>query len=1004
MPLLELRGITKAFGDKVANDHIDLVVEAGRVHALVGENGAGKTTLMTMIAGTATPDSGEIRFDGRTVSIDSPQRAAELGIGMVHQHFKLVGSLTVAANVFLGHELVKAGQLDTDTMEIRVAELSKQYGLEIDPTAIINELSVGERQRVEVLKALSHDTRLLILDEPTAVLTPAEADDLFVVIRDLVAKGCAVLFISHKLDEVLAIADDVTVIRDGRIVGTLPAAGLTKTDIATMMVGREVLLRIEHTPAHPGDVVLDVADLTVIDERGVTAVNKLSLSVRAGEIVGIAGVEGNGQAELALAVSGLDKPDAGTVTLRGQDVTRASVKHRRELGLAYISEDRYGVGSAPKMSVAENIVATHLEPPIARLGWISQRAMHGLAQALIKTFDIRGARTTTPVGTLSGGNMQKVVIAREFESDPAVLLIAQPTRGVDVGAMEFVHNALVSARDRGAGILLISADLNEVMSLSDRLLVIHRGAIISEFTQETMSETAVGLAMAGVDVDDDAVMMAELHHQKVAQQVATEAQAPDVTAEVAAVVQHAKEELGDTEVAGVGVAGPVEVEKAAAVPRLTPVALVRTVFADSVGPLTAIVAALVIGAVIIAALGVNPLAAYHELFVTALTTPQGIGGVLGQAVPLLILTAAVIVSFRAGFFNIGGEGQLYIGAFFGAWAGFTFKTLPGPLLMVLVMIVGFAAAAVWGWIPGALLAAWRVDIVVSTLMMGSIAVLLTAYLVTGPFKDPTTTSLATARVPRDARLPYLNTQYSVNLDLVIALAVVVALGLVLAYSTWGLKVRELGEMNAFADYTGVSRKSMSQQVMAISGGISGLAGALYVLGPNGGRFLQTFSPGFGWLAITVALLARLNPWWSILAAFFYADMMAGSSQMQINTSVPFPLVNVLQGLIILLITGTYLWKLRRGRTSTPAPATGAVGANVVASAPPPEPSVRDATASTPQPDAAVPDATPGPAQPRASEAQPVPAPPEPPEPQPGPAQPDAATPDAPATASEGSRS
>ncbi len=923
MPLLELRDLAKTFGDKVANDHISLTVEAGRVHALVGENGAGKTTLVTMIAGTTTPDSGEILFDGTPVSISSPQRAAELGIGMVHQHFKLVPSLTVAANVFLGRELTKGGQLDVAAMQAKVAELSERFGLEIDPTETVRDLSVGERQRVEVLKALSHDTRLLILDEPTAVLTPAEADDLFVVVRELTAKGCAVLFISHKLDEVLAISDDVTVIRDGRIIGTLPAAGLTKTDIATMMVGREVLLRIEHTPASPGDVVLEVKDLTVVDERGVTALDRFSLSVRAGEIVGIAGVEGNGQSELADAISGLDKANGGQVLLLGQDVTRASVKHRRDLGLAYISEDRNHVGTAPKLSVAENIAATHLKPPLARWGWISARAMHGLAQQLIKQFDVRGARTTTPIGTLSGGNVQKVVIAREFESDPAVLLISQPTRGVDVGAMEFVHNALVAARDRGAGVLLISADLNEVMSLSDRLLVMHRGHIISEFTQDTMSETAVGLAMAGTDVDDDAVALAEMRHQQVAQQVSTEAPPAEAHDEVAAVVEQAKEE--EQEVAGVGVATPVEVTKAAHIPRPTPLAVVRTVFADAAGPLTAITAALLIGAVIILGLGVNPLVAYRELFLTAFTSPQGIGGILGQTVPLLLLTGAVIVSFRAGFFNIGGEGQLYVGALAAAVTGFSVKGLPGPLLSLMVMLAGFAAAAVWGWIPGALLALWRVDIVVSTLMMSSIGVLLTAYLVTGPFKDPATGALATPRISRDARLPYLNAEYSVNLDLVIALAVVVFLALVLARSTWGLKVRELGELNEFADYTGVSRTSMSMQVMAVSGGLAGLAGALYVLGPNGGRFVQTFSPGYGWLAITVALLARLNPWMSIIAAVFYADMISGSNLMQVNTSVPFPLVNVLQGLIILLITGTFVWKRRAKPMVIAQPATPAPG-------------------------------------------------------------------------------
>ncbi|MCU1432433.1 MAG: Ribose import ATP-binding protein RbsA, partial [Actinotalea sp.] len=521
-PLLELQHITKAFGPKVANDDISLSVQPGRIHALVGENGAGKTTLMTMIAGTAQPDEGTILFDGRPTHIASPQKASALGIGMVHQHFKLVPSLTVAANVFLGRELrTSRGTIDTARMEQQVAELSRRFGLAIDPSARVSSLSVGLRQRVEVLKALSHDTRLLILDEPTAVLTPGETDELFVVVRSLAQKGCAVLFISHKLGEVLEIADEVTVIRDGRTIATLPAAGLSQTDIAQMMVGREVLLRIRHTPPRPAEVVLEVQDLTVVDERGVTVLDRLSLSVRSGEIVGIAGVEGNGQSELAAAVAGMLRVDAGSVRLAGRELTPASVAVRRGAGLAYIPEDREQVGCGPALSVAENLIPTHLEPPIARGGWISNREANAFASRLIRQFDVRGAGPSTAIGTLSGGNVQKVIIAREFASEPTVLMVSQPTRGVDVGAMEFVHNAIVSRRDQGAAVLLLSADLNEVMSLSDRLLVMFRGEIIAEFTQDTMSEAAVGLAMAGVRPGRKEVEEAETQHRKVVEMVTT---------------------------------------------------------------------------------------------------------------------------------------------------------------------------------------------------------------------------------------------------------------------------------------------------------------------------------------------------------------------------------------------------------------------------------------------------------------------------------------------------
>ena len=933
-PLLQLIGLTKTFGSKVANDNIDLVIHAGRVHAIVGENGAGKTTLMSLINGTGVPDSGQIIFDGKPVRISSPKQADALGIGMVFQHFKLVGSLTVAANVFLGREKTSGGVLDEKAMQAEVARLSEKFGLEVDPVEITHDLSVGEAQRVEVLKALSHDTRLLILDEPTAVLTPQETDDMFVVVRDLAKQGVAVVFISHKLDEVLAIADEVTVIRDGRSIATLPAAGLSKADIATMMVGREVLLRIEHTPAHPADEVLKVDDLVVVDERGITTVNHLSLSVRAGEIVGVAGVEGNGQSELTAVLAGMLKAGGGRVELKGVDATNASVRARREAGLAYIPEDRHHVGTAPKLSLAENVGATHLVPPVAQRGWINTRALHGLADALIDKFDIRGAHSGTPVASLSGGNMQKVVIAREFESDPAVLVVSQPTRGVDVGAMEFVHHALVAARDRGAGVLLVSADLNEVMSLSDRLLVMHRGAIISEFTQETMSETAVGLAMAGVDVDDDAVALAEARRAEKAalvsheMEVAHEAEPALSRESIAdAVASAAAEVAGDEPVVGVGVARPVdlaEVERSARRserPRAREA--LEAVLAGAVQPVVALVGALVVGAIIIVILGKDPVAAYLELFVGSLTTTYGIGALVSQAIPLLVLSSSVIVSFRAGFFNIGGEGQLYMGAFFASISAIAVKdSVPAVVTMVVAIVIGSLAGLLWGLLPGALLAWWKVDIIVTTLMLSTIAVLFTAFMVSpGRFLDPTVGTNATRQLNPDVLLPILSADYSIGLDLVLALVVVVALGLVLTRSVWGLKVRELGEMNRFAEYTGVSPKAMSMQVMAVSGAVAGFAGALFILGQNsqGGRFLQTFSPGYGFIALTVALLARLNPWAAIGAAFFYANMMAGANQMQINAGVPYQVQQILQSLIILTVTATvvgFTWRRRR-----PAPPT-----------------------------------------------------------------------------------
>ena len=926
-PILELRNITKTFGPKVANDNISLTIYPGEVHALVGENGAGKTTLMNMVSGNMQPDSGEILFDGAAVVMSDPRKADALGIGMVHQHFKLVGSLTVAANVFLGKEVTKGGRLDAGSMADRVRELSARFGLPVNPDDVIDELSVGERQRVEVLKALSHDTRVLILDEPTAVLTPAETDEMFVVIRQLAKQGCAVLFISHKLGEVLSIADTISVIRDGKVVGTRPSQGLSQSDIAAMMVGREVLLRIKHTPPKPTDEILAVDDLYAVDKRGAIAVDGLSLRVRRGEIVGIAGVEGNGQSELAAAIAGMYRAPRGRVTLAGEDVTDASVAHRRSLGLAYIPEDRHHEGSGPQLTVAENIAATHLKPPIAKAGWISISRMKAYAASLIARFDVRGSTPDTVISTLSGGNMQKVIIAREFTAGPQFLMISQPTRGVDVGAMEFVHNSIVQARDAGAGVLLFSADLNEVMSLSDRLLVMFRGQIIAEFTQGNMSETAVGLAMAGVKPTPESLAEAEAEHARVQAELAAvegvtpgAAESKGVSAEFAEVAD--LDSYDDVQ-------QPLSAEEKAQIPGITRPPLsqmaseaIKKVFTSGVQPLIAIGIALVLGAIIIVAIGQNPLSAYVALFVSGWTTPFGVASIIAAFVPLSILAGATIISFRAGFFNIGGEGQMYLGAFFGAFAGFTFQDLPAVLLIPLVLIFGMIAGGLWGLLPGALLAYWRVDIIVTTLLLSDVAKLVTQYFVTGPFQDPTAGIAGSKQIAEQARLTMFNPQYGIGPDLIIAIVVAIVLALIFDRTAWGLKVRQLGEMNDFAEYTGVSAKRMSMQVMAVSGAVAGFAGALFVIGPTGGRFLQQFSPGFGFMAITVALLARLNPWASLVAALFYATMIGGSTGLQ-AVGVPFPLVSVLQGLIIVMITATFTWNWLKRRKSGGAATTPA---------------------------------------------------------------------------------
>ncbi|MEX0787749.1 MAG: ABC transporter ATP-binding protein [Anaerolineales bacterium] len=502
-PILELRGITKRFPGVLANDRIDLILQEGEIHALLGENGAGKTTLMNILYGLYQPDEGEIWVRGQKLELHSPGDAIAAGIGMVHQHFMLIPVFTVTENVMLGEEVVgPIGFLKRGEAADHIREISRQFGLEVDPEALVGELPVGVQQRVEIIKLLYRKADILILDEPTAVLTPQEADELFKILRSLTDQGKSIIFITHKLREVMVASDRITVIRRGAVVGSTTPAKATRNQLAEMMVGRKVQLEAEHAIAKPGRAVLEVEGLTVVDDRRQVAVDSVSFTVHAGEVLGVAGVQGNGQTELVQAVTGLRPALAGTIRVLGQDVTRSSPRRITEMGVAHVPEDRQKDGLVLSYPVADNLVlSTYYLKPFAR-GVILQPEviLHG-ASELIQQFDIRTPSPVVSVGSLSGGNQQKVIVAREFSRPIQLLVASQPTRGLDVGSIEYIHNRILERRADGCAVLMVSPELDEVLELSDRVAVMYRGRIVAVISGEEATKEYVGLLMAGISVE-----------------------------------------------------------------------------------------------------------------------------------------------------------------------------------------------------------------------------------------------------------------------------------------------------------------------------------------------------------------------------------------------------------------------------------------------------------------------------------------------------------------------
>lgn len=500
--VIEMLGVTKAFGTFKANDDIHLKVKKGEIHALLGENGAGKSTLMNILSGLLQPTSGAIKVNGKEVEISSPTVANRLGIGMVHQHFMLVKDFTVTENIILGSETTRLGVLNYKEAEKTIKDLSEKYGLYVEPTAKVEDISVGMEQRIEILKTLYRGADILIFDEPTAVLTPQEIDDLMQILKGLTDEGKSIILITHKLDEIKQVADRCTVIRKGKSIGTVDVATTSKQQMADMMVGRSVLFSTAKSPSQPKEPVLEIQNLVVKESRGLEAVRGLDLTVHAGEVVGIAGIDGNGQTELIQAITGLRKVESGTITLKTENITGFSPRKVTESGLGHIPEDRQRHGLILPMTLSENIaLQSYYKEPFSRNHFLNEQAMDEYAVRLIQEFDVRTQSERSTAGSLSGGNQQKAIIARELDRNPSLLIAAQPTRGLDVGAIEYIHKRLIQHRDEGNAVLLMSFELDEILNVSDRIVVMYEGQIIAEVKQSETSEQEIGLLMTGTPLE-----------------------------------------------------------------------------------------------------------------------------------------------------------------------------------------------------------------------------------------------------------------------------------------------------------------------------------------------------------------------------------------------------------------------------------------------------------------------------------------------------------------------
>jgi ABC-type uncharacterized transport system ATPase subunit/ABC-type uncharacterized transport system permease subunit len=895
-PLVRMHSISKRFGEVVAIQDADFELLLGEVHGLLGENGAGKTSLMNVLFGLYHPDAGEIDVDGKLVAFRTPSDAIRMGIGMVHQSFRNIPILSVAENVILG--LRSEGTfLDLEKPSQRIAELSERYHLGINPKSKLSDLSAGEQQRVEILKALYRNIRVLILDEPTSVLTPSEIEGLFISIEKMVAEGHGVVFISHKLGEVKRICDRITVMRDGQTIRTVEKQQVSEVELARLMVGRDVVFRFDKIIHEPGNVILRTIGIKAKNDAGLEALSDVSLDLHCGQILGIAGVGGNGQSELAEVLAGLRKLTAGELIYKGEKINNLSPQDIINRGIALIPEKPREMGVLPGFTIEENTALKVFGRSPFHKGWfLNYDAIGHRADELMHAFDIRAPNRMTRAGTLSGGNINKLILAGELSRNPDLIIAVNPTAGLDVGATEYIRKHLLDERLRDKAILLISSDLEEVLGLSDQVAVIYRGKLSPSMDTGQVTRDEIGLLMAGGQASSQLMEKSVSSPMRV--KSAPKSGSIDLKNEY--VAQKTSLRLGQL----------LNIQNL--YNRLAD----RSIWESIFGVIISISLALVIVGILMAIMRINPFQAYAALWNSAFGTLNGFAETLVRTTPVLFTGLAMVVAYRCGIWSIGGEGQLYFGAIGATIVGILSIGLPSWIHIPLVILSAFLFGALYGAIPGLMLVYRNANELITTMMMNYLAVYFTVFLISGngPLRDTQRIVYQAQSLPiaSSARLPIIIAGTRAHAGILIGLVTAVVVYIFLWKTTLGFRIRAVGDNPTAARFAGIKVSRSIILALAISGGLAGMAGMVEVTAVQG-HLVELLSISYGYTGIAVALLGGLHPAGALLTALFFGGLAAGAAGLQRAVGVPTATTQIIQGLILMFVLARGVFKFSQKR-------------------------------------------------------------------------------------------